>query len=99
MKTGYVYIMTNKWKTTLYVDVTADLAKRIIQHKTGKDSEFTGKYDLTDLVYYERIGDMAQAIKREKQLKNWHRDWKINLIKSVNPEMKDLSETGLKWLL
>src|SRR6185312_3271937 len=99
MKIGYVYIMTNKWKTTFYVGVTADLAKRIIQHKTGKGSEFTGKHHLTDLVYYERIGDIAQAIKREKQLKNWHRSWKINLIKSVNPEMKDLSETGLEWLL
>jgi putative endonuclease len=98
MKAGYVYIMTNKWQTTFYIGVTSDLAKRIAQHKTGKGSEFTGDYTLTDLVYYERIGDIKQAIKREKQLKRWHREWKINLIKSINPEMKDLSETGVEWL-
>jgi len=98
MKVGYVYIMRNKWRTTFYVGVTSDLAKRVTQYKSGKGSEFTGKHNLTDLLYYERIGDIEQAIKREKQLKRWHRDWKINLIKSVNPEMKDLSETGLQWL-
>ncbi len=90
--------MSNKWRTTFYIGVTADLAKRVIQHKSGKGSEFTGTNKLTDLLYYERIGDIEQAIKREKQLKRWHRGWKINLIKSVNPEMKDLSETGLEWL-
>jgi putative endonuclease len=89
---------SNKWRTTFYIGVTADLARRVAQHKMGKGSEFTGENKLTDLVYYERIGDIEQAIKREKQLKRWHRDWKINLIKSVNPEMKDLSETGLERL-
>ena len=98
MKIGYVYIMSNKWRTTFYVGVTSDLAKRVAEHKTGKGSEFTGEYNVDYLLYYERIGDIKQAIKREKQLKNWHKDWKVNLIKSVNPEMKDISETGLEWL-
>ena len=98
LKTGYVYIMTNKWRTTFYVGITGNLAKRIAEHKSGTGSEFTGRYQLTDLIYYEVIHDIEQAIKREKQLKRWHKEWKINLIKKVNPEMKDLSETGLKWL-
>lgn len=98
MKIGYVYIMSNKWRTTFYVGVTSDLVKRVAQHKSGKGSEFTGKHNLTDLLYFERIWGIEQAIKREKQLKRWHRDWKINLIKSVNPEMNDISETGLQWL-
>jgi putative endonuclease len=97
MKTAYVYIMSNKWRTTFYIGVTSDLAKRVAQHKNGDGALFTSTYNLTDLVYYEVIRGMEQAIKREKQLKRWHRDWKINLIKSVNPEMKDVSETGLEW--
>jgi putative endonuclease len=63
--------------------------------KAGIGSIFTKKYKLHYLVYFERIFDIEQAIKREKQLKRWHRDWKINLIKSVNPEMLDLILTGL----
>ncbi len=98
LKTGYVYIMTNKWRTTFYIGVTSDLAKRVAEHKSGKGSVFTGKYNLTDLVYYEIIHDMKQAILREKELKRWHREWKINLIKKLNPEMKDVGETGLQWL-
>jgi len=62
MKIGSVYIMGNKWKTTLYVGVTADLAKRVIQHKSGAGSEFTGKYLLSDLLYYERIGGMVMKM-------------------------------------
>ncbi len=93
MKTGYVYIMSNKNRTTLYIGVTNDLERRVAEHKEGSGSKFTYKYKLYDLVYYEVIYDIEQAIKREKQLKNWHRDWKLNLIKSLNPEMKDLSKT------
>jgi len=63
-----------------------------LEHKTGKGSAFTSKYNLADLVHYEIIEGMAECIQREKQLKNWHRDWKINQIKEYNPEMVDLAE-------
>lgn len=81
MKTGYIYIMANIKKTTFYIGVTSDLKERVAQHKAGLGSVFTSKYKLHDLVYFERIFDIEQAIKREKQLKSWHRDWKINLIR------------------
>lgn len=95
MKIGYVYIMSNKNRTTFYVGVTNDLNRRVQEHKSGKGSIFTSKYKLFDLLYYEVILSIKNAIFREKQLKRWHKDWKINLIKSVNPEMKDLFERGL----
>ena len=63
---------------------------RIAAHKNGIGSEFMTKYKRTDLLYYEDFPDIYQSIDREKQLKNWHREWKINLIKSVNPDMKNL---------
>jgi putative endonuclease len=90
MKKGYVYIMSNKNRTTFYIGVTSNLNKRIADHKNGVGSVFTKRYNLEDLVYYEDFVDILQAIDREKQLKKWHREWKINLIRSVNPEMKDL---------
>jgi len=95
LKNGYVYIMSNKNRTTFYIGVTNNLEKRVSEHRSGKGSEFTSKYNLSDLVYYELIPDIEEAIKREKQLKRWHRDWKINLIKSFNPDMKDLIEIGI----
>lgn len=90
MKGGYVYIMSNKNRTTFYIGVTSDLKLRITDHKNGVGSEFTTKYKLDNLLYYEDFPDIYQAIDREKQLKNWHRQWKINLIQSMNPEMNDL---------
>ncbi|MFW5774470.1 MAG: GIY-YIG nuclease family protein [Tangfeifania sp.] len=90
MKGGYVYIMSNKNRSTFYIGVTSNLKIRIADHKNGKGSSFTSKYNLCDLLYYEKFPDIYQAIDREKQLKRWHRLWKINLIKSVNPEMNDL---------
>lgn len=90
LKNGFVYILTNKNQTTFYIGVTGDLKKRIAQHKNGDGSEFTSKYKLIYLVYYEQVFSMDAAIKREKQLKNWHRQWKLNLIREHNPEMKDL---------
>ena len=95
MKVGYVYIMSNIKRTVFYTGVTSDLKERVEQHKAGVGSVFTSKYKLYYLVYFERIFDIEEAIKREKQLKRWHRDWKINLIKSLNPEMLDLTYTGL----
>ncbi len=91
-KQGYIYIMTNKYRTTFYIGVTSNLDGRIWEHINNQGSEFVKKYRLYDLVYFEHFEQITDAISREKQLKNWHKDWKINLIKSVNPEMKDLKD-------
>jgi len=74
----------------LYVGVTSDLPKRLYRHRHGYGSGFTKKYKPYKLLYYEKFEDTKEAHKREKQLKNWHREWKMNLIKSKNPEFKDL---------
>jgi putative endonuclease len=92
MRKGFVYIMSNKNRTTFYIGVTSAIKRRVLEHKLGKGSAFTSKYNLVDLVHYEIIEGMAECISREKQLKNWHRDWKINLIKENNPEMVDIAE-------
>jgi putative endonuclease len=89
-KQGYIYIMTNQYRTTFYIGVTSNLEARIWQHINNEGSAFVKKYKLYDLVYFEYFEQITDAINREKQLKNWHKDWKINLIKSENPEMKDL---------
>jgi putative endonuclease len=81
--------MTNHSKT-LYIGITNDLARRVYEHKNKLIDGFTKKYNLTKLVYYELINNVEFAIKREKQLKNWHRQWKINLIESVNKAWKEL---------
>ncbi|MGB4268044.1 MAG: GIY-YIG nuclease family protein [Spirochaetota bacterium] len=87
---GFIYIMTNKKNGTLYIGVTSNLVKRVFEHKTKMIEGFTRKYNLTRLVYYEVYGTIEEAIKREKQLKNWRREWKISLINSFNAEWKDL---------
>jgi putative endonuclease len=84
-----VYLLTNNSKT-LYVGVTNNLERRVYEHKHKLKDGFTKKYNLTKLVYFEMFNDINDAIKREKQLKNWHRQWKINLIESKNKEWKDL---------
>ena len=71
--------------------VTANLQRRMLEHKSGKGGVFTRRYSCNNLVYFEEFSDIRQAIAREKQLKNWHREWKWNLIKSTNPELEDLS--------
>ena len=86
-KKGFIYILSNKNRTTTYVGVTNDLERRIIEHKSGKGSIFTKKYNLTDLIYYECVMGMQNAINREKQLKNWHKEWKWNLIKKRKPNV------------
>ena len=92
VRTGTMYIVSNFRRTVFYTGVTSNLHTRIYQHKNGEGSVFTRKYNLHYLMYYEELSSIEQAIQREKQIKRWHRDWKINLIKSINPEMKDLSE-------
>lgn len=89
--TYYIYILTNKNNTTFYIGVTNSIIKRVFEHKTGLMDGFTRKYKLKKLVYLEEYNDIREAIAREKQLKNWHRDWKLNLIKKVNPNFNDLS--------
>ena len=92
MKTFYVYILTNKWHTTLYVGVTNNLQRRIIEHKVGKIEGFTKQYNLKKLVYVEQHKYIFNAIQREKKLKHWPRPWKNALIEQANPEWIDLYE-------
>jgi len=89
MKNYFVYILSSKNKV-LYVGMTDRLSRRIFEHKQGLVEGFTKKYNVNKLVYYETQPDLERAIKREKQLKNWHRQWKINLIEEKNKEWKDL---------
>ena len=91
-KTCAVYIMTNYSETSLYIGVTNNLQKRIWEHKNKVVEDYTKKYNVDRLVYYELTEDVESALNREKQLKHWHRQWKINLINEMNPEFKDLSE-------
>jgi putative endonuclease len=90
MNNYFVYILSNKSKV-LYIGLTNDLNRRIYEHKNKLIDGFSKRYNLTKLVYFEQTNDINSAIKREKQLKNWHRQWKINLIESVNPNWRDLS--------
>lgn len=89
-KIGYIYIMTQKPRGVLYVGVTSNLENRVYQHKNNSISGFTSKYNLHIMVYYEVFNDIRDAITREKQLKNWRRQWKIELIEKENYEWRDL---------
>ena len=88
----YIYILTNINRNVFYIGVTNNLIKRLHEHKSNIVKGFSQRYNLKFLIYYEQFTDIRDAIQREKQLKSWHRDWKINLIKSINAEMKDLSD-------
>ncbi|MEW6083573.1 MAG: GIY-YIG nuclease family protein [Chloroflexota bacterium] len=87
-----VYIMTNSRHTVLYTGVTNDLQRRVEEHKSGKGSAFTKKYNVNKLVFYESGDDINIAIAREKQIKAGSRKKKMDLINNMNPEWKDLSE-------
>jgi len=87
----YVYILASRKHGTLYIGVTNNLRVRLELHRSGKGSEFVRKYGVTRLVYVEEYSSPEEAIRREKQLKNWHRDWKIRLIEENNPDWSDLS--------
>ena len=89
MKKYFVYILSSK-NRVLYIGFTDVLARRIYEHKQGLIDGFTKKYNVNRLVYYETQPSLSSAVKREKQLKNWHRQWKINLIESVNKDWQDL---------
>ena len=86
-----VYILASGRYGTLYVGVTSNLLQRLVQHREGLIPGFTSRYKVHRLVHFEMFGDMERAIAREKQLKNWHRQWKINLINGENPEWRDLA--------
>ncbi len=93
VKTFHVYILTNTRFTVLYTGVTSDLEQRVYEHKTKfYPDSFTAKYQCDRLIYHEEFSDVEEAIKREKQLKKYKREWKANLINQMNPEWKDLSE-------
>jgi putative endonuclease len=90
-KGGYVYIATNRSRT-LYIGVTNNLERRMWEHRQKVGSKFAAKYNITQLVYYETFDDIRDAIAREKVLKGWRRDKKIDLIEDDNPLWEDLSE-------
>ena len=91
MKQPCVYILASQPYGTLYIGVTSDMVARLYQHRSGKVKGFTSKYAVHRLVRFELFDDMASAIAREKQLKRWHRQWKIHLIESENPDWNDLA--------
>jgi putative endonuclease len=87
-----VYILASGFHGTLYIGVTSDLIQRIWQHRTGVLGGFTARHGIKRLVWFEMHGDMEHAIAREKQLKNWKREWKIALIEEANSTWRDLAE-------
>ncbi len=89
-----VYILASQKRGTTYIGVTSNLAARIYQHRMRATPGFTSRHGVIRLVHAEAFDRMADAIAREKQLKNWHRQWKINLIEAGNPEWTDL---GIVW--
>lgn len=90
MKQFCVYVLTNKDNKVLYIGVTGNLKRRILEHKNKTTKGFTEKYNCNKLVYFEQTENIMSALEREKQLKRWHREWKINLINEFNPKWRDL---------
>jgi putative endonuclease len=90
MKGGWVYIVASRYRGTIYTGVTSDLARRSWQHKQRSGSKFAAKYDANILVYAERHERIEDAIAREKAVKKWRREWKIELIERENPDWLDL---------
>ena len=90
-KTYFVYILTNKINTVFYIGVKGNLMGRILQHKNKEVKGFTEKYNVNKLVYFEEYESISEAIVREKRLKNWQRQWKIDLIKEYNSNLNDLA--------
>ena len=92
MKESFIYIISNKNRTVFYTGVTANLSARMKAHQEGSGSVFCRIYNVRELIYYERFMDIREAIRREKEIKGWRREKKLNLIMSRNPEMKNLLE-------
>ena len=91
-KRYYVYVLESDTKT-LYIGVTNDLVRRMYEHKNHLADSFTKKYRIDRLIYYEEFNDIEEAITREKRLKKWNREWKLELIQKVNPKFEDLYPT------
>jgi len=89
---SYIYFLTNQYNNVLYIGVTNDIVRRIAEHKVKINKGFSYKYNCEKLVYHETYSLMTDAIAREKQLKNWKRDWKNKLVEDFNPEWDDLSK-------
>ena len=89
-KDYYVYVLASQRNGTLYVGITSNLIKRIWEHKNKAIEGFTQKYNIDKLVYFEQYRDPENAIKREKRLKKYNRQWKLELIEKENPEWRDL---------
>ena len=90
---GWVYIMADRYRGTMYVGVTANLIARVAQHREGTGSEFCAEYGLTRLVWAKRSEQVHACIEHEKRLKRWRREWKFALIERDNPEWRDLFDT------
>ena len=90
MRSFWVYIMASRPRGTLYVGVTRDLIRRIYQHREGLLDGFTKEHGVKMLVYYEQHTTAMYAIQREKNIKHWSRAWKIDLIRTLNPDWRDL---------
>ena len=94
MKRPCVYILASAPDGVLYIGVTSDIYKRMAEHDQGLIDGFTKKYGVKRLVYYEYFETMPEAILREKRLKEWRRAWKVRLIKSMNPEWRNLFDSA-----
>lgn len=92
MKAYFVYIMATRKDGPLYIGVTNDITRRLHEHKSGETRSFTWRYNIHKLVYYETYDAAQDAIHREKQLKRWRREWKIQLIEKENPQWNDLAD-------
>ncbi len=92
MKHFFVYILSNYDRTVLYIGVTDDLARRLTEHRAGMGSQFAAKYNVKYLLIWEEFPDAYQAICREKRLKSWRWEWKLKIIRSLNSELRDLSD-------
>jgi putative endonuclease len=92
MKKGYVYILSNYNRKALYIGMTNDIENRVLEHKAGIGSQHSAKYKLNYLMCFEECPSIEDAIAREKQLKNIQKEWKWNLIKAGNPDLKDLAK-------
>ena len=92
MKDAYIYMLSNKNRTTIYTGVTNNLERKMFEHKARKGSKFCARYNLEELMYYEHFDFMMDAIDGEKQLKNWRSKWKWDLVRTINPNLHDLSK-------
>jgi len=91
VKGGWVYMMADRYRGTIYTGVTADIGRRVEQHRSEGGSRFAKRYGLSRLVYTEWHDEIISAIEREKAIKKWRRQWKIDLVEEANPEWLDLT--------